>query len=147
VVLIVVVIALIMRSRATGRAKQSWQAAATSALRDAELTRDMLGGEARPGEPEDPARRASVRDNVESVAGRFDQLARNAPNDDAQREAASVASSLRGYQFALEAEQLLRNAPTAPTADQLAAADATRRERVNELDAGLAAIRARVTAK
>jgi hypothetical protein len=140
-------IAAIARHRSVGRAEETWGVAASSALRDAELTRDMLEGEARPGEPEDPSRRTAVRDNVERVAARFDQLAAGAPNDDAKRQAAAVASSLRGYQFALEAEQLLRAAPTPPSADQLAAADAARRSRAGELDAGLAAIRARLTAK
>jgi hypothetical protein len=57
----------------------------------------------------------------------------------------SVASSLRGYFFALEAEQLLHGAPTSPTADQLAAADATRRARNADLQTAVEKIRAYVT--
>jgi hypothetical protein len=144
VVAVGLIIALILMRRSSQQSKHEWQAAAASALPDAELTRDMLEGEARPGEPEDPARHNEVREKVDRVSTRFDQLATDAPNDDARRYAASVASSLRGYLFALEAEQLLRNAPTTPTADQLAAADATHRTRATDLDAALGALRAYV---
>jgi hypothetical protein len=64
-----------------------------------------------------------------------------------RRHSIGVATSLRGYFFALEAEQMLHNAPTAPTADQLGTADATRRARAAELEAAVAAIRAHVAPK
>jgi hypothetical protein len=140
---IALIVFLIVRARAGGAAKRSWNAAAASALRDADLTRDMLAGEARPGEPEDAARHHAVNDNVERVSARFEQLAAQAPDEEAHRQAAAVASSLRGYLFALEAERLLRDAPTPPTADQLASADATRRARADELERALAAMRQR----
>jgi hypothetical protein len=133
--------ALIVSRRNAAKAKTAWVTAAGSALRDAELTRDQLEGEARPGEPEDPVRRRTVTDNVNGVSARFDQLAAQAPNDDARARATSVAESLRGYLFALEAEQLLRSAPTPPTPNQLADADTARRSRAADLDRALGALR------
>ena len=50
--------------------------------------------------------------------------------------AAAVAASLRGLQFALEAETLLREG--SPTAEQLAQADLTHRTRAQELDQTIA---------
>jgi len=144
VVAVILVVVLAFMRRAAVNAKHSWRHAAASALRDGDLTRDMLEGEARPGEREDPARRNTVRDNVERVAAHFDQLAADAPDDNTRRNAASVAESLRGYFFALEAENLLRDAPIPPTADQLATADATRRQRAGDLDSALGAIRSYV---
>ncbi len=85
---------------------------------------------------------AAVRDTVERVAGQFDQLSASAPTDAMRRNSIGVATSLRGYFFAMEAEQMLHNAPTPPSADQLATADGTKRERAAELEAALSAIRA-----
>jgi hypothetical protein len=145
-VLVLVAIALIallvLLTRSRNRAKREWKNAAASSLRDADLVRDMLAGEARPGEAEEATRVAAVRDNVERVAARFDQLASTAPNDDMRTGSTSVANALRGYFFALEAEQLLHGAPTSPTADQLAAADATKRARNTELQTALEKVRA-----
>jgi hypothetical protein len=136
---------LVVRARAAGAAKRDWNVAAASALRDADLTRDMLAGEPRPDEAEDAARHHAVTDNVERVSARFEQLAGQAPDEEAHNSAAAVASSLRGYLFALEAERLLRGAPTPPTADQLGSADATRRARADELERALAAMRRRTS--
>jgi hypothetical protein len=141
VLAIALLIVFIVRRRGATSTQHDWQSAARSALRDAELTRDMLQGEAKPDQPEDDARHAAVQTNVERVSSRFEQLAAQAPNDDSRRAAISVASSLRGYLFALEAERLLRAAPTPPTADQLLAADDARRARSSELDAALTDLR------
>jgi hypothetical protein len=141
VLAIALIIMLIVRRRGATATQHDWQSSARSALRDAELTRDMLQGEAKPDQPEDGTRHAAVRTNVEQVAGRFEQLAAQAPNDESQRAAASVSTSLRGYLFALEAERLLRGAPTPPTAEQLLAADEARRARSTELDTALTDLR------
>jgi hypothetical protein len=145
VIAVGLIVALIVMKRNANRSKHDWQGAAASALRDADLTRDMLAGEARPDETEDPTRFNAVRDKVDTVATRFDQLATSAPNDEARRNAGAVAESLRGHFFALEAERLLQDAPTTPTAEQLATADATRRGRASDLDGAIAALRAFVT--
>jgi hypothetical protein len=141
VLALALIIMLIVRRRGAAATQHDWQSAAHSSLRDAELTRDMLQGEAKPDQAEDAGRHAAVQSNVERVASRFEQLAAHAPNDASHRAAASVASSLRGYLFALEAERLLRGAPTPPSADQLLAADEARRARASELDDALTALR------
>jgi hypothetical protein len=145
VIAVALIVALVLMKRGANRTKHDWQGSAASALRDAELTRDMLEGEARPDQAEDPARFAAVRDKVNTVANRFDRLAANAPDDGARRSSAGIAESLRGYFFALEAERLLHDAPTPPSADQLATADATRRGRAADLDAAIAQLRSAVT--
>ena len=48
-----------------------------------------------------------------------------------------MAEGLRGVMFTLEAENLLRTGPAAPTAEQLAEADVARRRRGAELDSSL----------
>jgi len=144
VIAVVLIVVLALLRRSSNRTKAEWKNAAASALRDADLTRDMLADEARPGEAEDARRVTAVRDAVERVASQFDQLATSAPNDEARRNSIAVATSLRGYFFALESEQMLHDAPTTPTADQLATADAAKRARAAELGAAVAAIRAYV---
>jgi Zn-dependent oligopeptidase len=144
VVAVALIVVLALMRRSSNRAKAEWKNAAASALRDADLTRDMLADEARPGEAEDVRRVAAVRDAVERVASQFDRLATTAPNDETRQNSIALAASLRGYFFALESEQMLHDAPTTPTADQLATADATKRARAAELGAAVAAIRAYV---
>jgi hypothetical protein len=147
VLAVALIIVLVLARRSANRAKSEWKDAAASALRDVDLTRDMLADEAPPGAAEDATRLLAVREAVNRVATNFDQLAASAPNDEMRRHSIGVATSLRGYFFALEAEQMLHNAPTAPTADQLGTADATRRARAAELEAAVAAIRAHVAPK
>ena len=53
---VVLVVVLVFMRRSSNRAKSEWKNAAASALRDADLTRDMLADEARPGEAEDARR-------------------------------------------------------------------------------------------
>jgi len=138
-------IAILVRRRVVGkRNEEAWKAEARNVLGDAELARDMLEGEARPGQDEDPARRATVRNNVENVGASLDRLASIAPTKEDAASATAVAESLRGYAFALEAERLLRDGPNAPTGDQLASADQARRTREADLDRALGALRARV---
>ena len=138
-------IAILVRRRVVGkRNEEAWKAEARNVLGDAELARDMLEGEARPGQDEDPARRATVRNNVENVGASLDRLASIAPTKEDAASATAVAKSLRGYAFALEAERLLRDGPNAPTGDQLASADQARRTREADLDRALGALRARV---
>ena len=138
---VALIVALVFQRRSSNRTKSEWKNSAASSLRDADLTRDMLADEARPGDAEDASRVTVVRDTVERVASQFDQLAATAPNDDMRRHSIDLATSLRGYFFALEAQQMLHNAPTTPTADQLGTADATKRARAAELEAAATAIR------
>lgn len=142
VIAVALIISLVLVRRSANRAKSEWKDSAASALRDADLTRDMMADEARPGDAEDATRVTAVRDTVERVASQFDQLAASAPNDELRRNSIALATSLRGYFFALEAEQILHNAPATPTADQLGTADETKRARAAELEAATTAIRA-----
>jgi hypothetical protein len=144
VIAVVLIVVLAVRRRSSSRAESEWKNAAASALRDANLTRDMLAGEAPSGDAEAATRLTAVRDAVERVASHFDQLATSSPNDEMRRNSIGVATSLRGYYFAVESEQMLHDAPTTPTADQLATADAAKRAGAAELDAAVAAIRAYV---
>jgi hypothetical protein len=143
VLAIVLAIVLVRMRQSRHRSESAWRADAARTYDNAVLVRSMLDDEARPGEREDPTHRATVRDRVEGVAASLDRLAANAPDDSARQSAANAAESLRGLAFAREAERLLREAPTAPTGDQLATADQTRRARAGELDAALAALRQR----
>jgi hypothetical protein len=147
VIAVALIIVLVLLRRSSNSTKSEWKDSAASALRDADLARDILADEARPGDPEDATRVTAVRDTIERVASQFDQLAASAPNDDMRRSSIAMASSLRGYFFALEAEQMMHNAPTTPTADQLGTADATKRARAAELEAAATAIRTYVAPK
>ena len=50
-----------VRQRVVGKKnEEAWKADARNVLGDAELARDMLEGEARPDQTEDPSRRATV---------------------------------------------------------------------------------------
>jgi hypothetical protein len=145
VVVALALIAFLVRQRIVGKRNEAaWKADARNVLGDAELARDMLEGEARPDQVEEPARRATVQNNVESVAASLDRLASGAPSKEAAADTIAVAGSLRGYAFALEAERLLRDGPNPPTGDQLASADQARRTRESDLDRALGALRARV---
>ena len=79
-----------------------------------------------------------VRAQGEDAARSLDRVAASAPDDQGRQATARVAESLRGVLFTLEAENLLRNGPTPPTAEQLAEADIARRHRSSDLDAALA---------
>ena len=142
---IALIAVLVARRRSTKRDDAEWKSVAVPAVGDADLTRDMLSGEAPPGEAEDTARVTAMRATVDRVATTFDRLAAGAPNDDMHRISIAVSTSLRGYFFALEAEQMLHRAPTTPTAEQLASADATKRGRLGDFDVAVNAIRRYVT--
>ena len=137
------IIVLVRMRQSRNRAEHAWRADAARTGDNAALARSMLDDEARPGEIEDATHRATVRDRVEAVAASLDRLAATAPDDSGRQSATNAAESLRGLAFAHEAERLLREAPTPPTADQLAGADHTRRTRAGELDAALARLRER----
>src|SRR5215831_18533441 len=86
------------------------------------------------GEPAPP----DVAQHVDAAGIELDRATAAAPDDTRRDATAAVAASLRGLQFAIESESLLRNGTTPPTADQLAQADVTHRTRARELDQSLA---------
>jgi hypothetical protein len=79
---------------------------------------------------------------VDEAVSALDRAAANAPSDEERLLASRSSESLRGLAFAVEADHLLRSGGGSPTGEQLAAADAARRNRAAELDAALNQLRA-----
>ena len=115
-------------------AGDAWIPSARAGYESAVLARQMLVAQPTGGDEALPR----VRAQAEDAARALDRVASAAPDEAGRLSAASVAEGLRGVMFTLEAENLLRMGPTAPTADQLADADIARRRRGAELDAALA---------
>ena len=115
-------------------AGDAWIPSARAGYESAVLARQMLVAQPTGGDEALPR----VRAQAEDAARALDRVASAAPGEAGRLSAASVAEGLRGVMFTLEAENLLRTGPTAPTADQLADADIARRRRGAELDAALA---------
>ena len=115
-------------------AGEAWIPSARAGYESAVLARQMLVAQPTGGDEALPR----VRAQAEDAARALDRVASAAPDEAGRLSAASVAEGLRGVMFTLEAENLLRTGPTAPTADQLADADIARRRRGAELDAALA---------
>ena len=72
----------------------------------------------------------------EAVAG-LERAAASAPDETHAALCSRCAESLRGLAFAVEADHLMRSGGEHPTGEQLAAADAARRNRAAELEAAL----------
>ena len=115
-------------------AGEAWIPSARAGYESAVLARQMLVAQPTGGDEALPR----VRAQAEDAARALDRVASAAPDEAGRLSSASVAEGLRGVMFTLEAENLLRMGPTAPTADQLADADIARRRRGAELDAALA---------
>jgi hypothetical protein len=124
---------LIARSRRQGRAAQ-WQRAALPAVGAAELARDLVLSLT---ETDDQQRRASVGVQVDEAVGGLERVAASAPDEATQALCVRTGESLRGLAFAVEADHLMRSGGQHPTGEQLAAADAARRNRGAELAAAL----------
>ena len=115
---------LIARSRRQGRAAQ-WHRAALPAVAAAELARDLVLSLT---ETDDQQRRASVGVQVDEAVGGLERVAASAPDEATQGLCVRAGESLRGLAFAVEADHLLRSGGQHPTGEQLASADAARRE-------------------
>jgi hypothetical protein len=141
-VLAVILIALLIaRTRRQGDAA-SWHRSVLPAVSSAELARELVLSQT---ESDDPQRRASVGVQVDEAVGELERAATNAPDDTSRALAARAADSLRGLAFAVEADHLMRSGGEHPTGEQLASADAARRNRSAELDAALRNLKAAVT--
>jgi hypothetical protein len=116
--------------------EQAWHARLVPVRRDAGVTRDLL--DATAGTTIDAARLASLRRQVDTTSLALGDLTTGAPDDIARSTVAGAAEALRGYMFAIEADQLLRNGPSAPNADALERADTTRRGHATALTDALA---------
>jgi hypothetical protein len=137
----VLVALLIGRSKRQGR-EADWQRSVRPALTAAELARDLILSQT---EHDDAQRRASVGVQVDEAVDGLERAASTAPDDLSRNMAARSAESLRGLAFAIEADHLMRSGGEHPTGEQLASADAARRNRTAELEANLLELRAAVT--
>ncbi len=133
--LVILGIALLLRSRAHKQQAAAWRDRTRGSVADAKVARDLLNGTVG---SDDATHIAEVRSQADTTALTLEDLSRSAPTDSSGAAATNVAQSLRGYGFAIEAERLLRDRTTAPTADELAQADITRRGHSQALDDAIA---------
>jgi hypothetical protein len=130
---ILLVVLLIARTKRQGR-EANWHRLTLPAVTAAELARDLVLSQA---ETDDAQRRASVSVQVDEAVAGLARAAASAPDDTHAAMCTRCAESLRGLAFAVEADHLLRSGGGRPTGEQLAAADAARRNRAAELEAAL----------
>jgi hypothetical protein len=141
-VIAIVAVALLYRSRKKRAVETGWRHAAIPALGDAQLARESLvSGTAA---SDDPEVRGAAATQVEKAAVALEKAAGSAPGAQAASTATAAAGSLRGLAFAVEADRLLRNGSTPPTGLQLAQADEARRARTTELNTALARLSTRI---
>lgn len=129
-------VAFLIHRGNTRKAIAAWRDESRPAVDSAHLTLSLL-----PASSQDIGDRAqwqSVRQRVEEAAQLLDRSAARAPVADGARAASRSAESLRGLGFALESGLLLRQAAVAPSAQQLADADVTTRQRRADVEAALA---------
>jgi hypothetical protein len=144
VVLAVILLLILLSRRRRLQAQAAWRRSVLPAVSDAHLARDaLLSANAL---SDDPELRGSVEVLVDRSARALEQVALTAPDEVGQNAANSVARSLRGLAFAVEADRLLRHGAGAPTGTQLAEADDARRSRLAELDSSLARLSAQLGA-
>lgn len=130
---ILLVVFLIARNKRQGQAA-NWQRLTTPAIAAAELARDLVLGQT---ETDDAQRRASVTVQVDQAVSGLERAAASAPDEEHAALCTRCAESLRGLAFAVEADHLMRSGGDHPTGEQLAAADAARRNRSVELEGAL----------
>ena len=141
-VIAIVAVAMLYRSRKKRAVETGWRHAAIPALSDAQLARESLvSGTAA---SDDPEVRGAAAAQVEKAAVALEKAAGSAPGAQAASTATAAAGSLRGLAFAVEADRLLRNGSTPPTGLQLAQADEARRARTTELNTALARLSTRI---
>ncbi len=137
----VLVALLIARTRRQGR-EADWQRSVGPAVAAAELARDLVLSQT---DADDQQRRASVGVQVDEAVTGLERAAATAPDEASNGLTARAAESLRGLAFAVEADHLMRSGGEHPTGEQLASADAARRNRAAELAAALEQLKAAIT--
>jgi Tfp pilus assembly protein PilN len=135
---ILLVVLLIVRTRRQSQ-EANWQRLTTPAIAAAELARDLVLSQS---ETDDPQRRAGVTVQVDQAVAGLERAAASAPDETQAAMCTRCAESLRGLAFAVEADHLMRSGGQHPTGEQLAAADAARRNRTAELEAALRDLKA-----
>jgi hypothetical protein len=141
VLAILLVALLIARTKRQGKAA-NWRRSVEPAIAAAELARDLVLSQTP---SDDQQRRASVGVQVEEAVDGLERAAASAPDETSAALSTRTAESLRGLAFAVEADHLLRSGGEHPTGQQLASADAARRNRSAELDVALRELKAAVT--
>ena len=132
---------LIARTRRQGRTAD-WQRSVLPAVAAAELARDLVLSQT---ETDDSQRRANVGVQVDEAVAGLERAATTAPDEASRALSTRAAEGLRGLAFAVEADYLMRSGGEHPTGEQLASADAARRNRSAELAAALAELKASIT--
>ncbi|MGO9030016.1 MAG: hypothetical protein ACLQOZ_15485, partial [Acidimicrobiales bacterium] len=142
IVALIVLLLVLLRRRSARQAATEWHRAVAPALVDARLAREsLLSANAT---SEDPQLRGAVEVQVDRAARALEHAATGAPDEVDQGITSSVASSLRGLAFAIEADRLLRQGVAPPTGVQLAQADEAKRGRLAEFDGAASRLAARV---
>jgi hypothetical protein len=140
---ILLVVLLIARTKRQGQTA-NWQRLTTPAITAAELARDLVLGQT---EADNAQRRASVTVQVDEAVSALERAAAAAPDPEHAALCTRCAESLRGLAFAVEADHLMRSGGEPPTGEQLAAADAARRNRAAELEGALRDLKTAIAAK
>jgi len=138
VVAIVLVALVLARVRRQGR-EADWDRTVVPAVTGAELARDLVLSQTA---EDDEQRRASVAVRVDEAVTGLEQAASSAPDPYHGELCTRCAQSLRGLAFAVEADRLLRSGGQSPTGEQLASADAAKRNRSSELEQALQELKA-----
>ena len=138
VLAVVLVIVLLARARRQRRAAD-WDGAVGPSVAAAELARDLVLSQTA---EDDEQRRASVAIRVDEAVDGLEGAAATAPDATRGQLCTRCAQNLRGLAFAVEADHLLRSGGQSPTGEQLAAADAARRDRSAELERALFELKA-----
>jgi hypothetical protein len=139
----ILVALLIARTRRQGR-EVDWERSVLPAVTAAELARELVLSQTS---TDDGQRRASVALQVDEAVDGLERAAASAPDETHRALCMRSAESLRGLAFAVEAERLLRSGGQTPTGEQLASADAARRNRSADLNAALADLRVALAPK
>ena len=137
VLLALLVIWLILRTRRQGRVA-NWKRSTAPAIAAAELARELVLSQSP---SDDEQRRASVGVQVDEAVAGLERAADTAPDDASRALSTRSAESLRGLAFAVEADHLMRSGGEHPSGEQLASADAARRNRSAELDVALSELK------
>ena len=138
--LLVVLVVLFSRSRSRRRARETWKTEVEPVLAQTTMVRDRLVG----AQSQDPAGRAAITEQLQSVTSSLARVANSAPTDELTAAANAVGENLRGLSFAQEASDLLRSGTAAPSGEQLARADQDSRTQLAQLDAAIATLRAQI---
>ena len=135
-VLAIVLLAVVLRSRKKKGIEAEWHRAVVPALSDAQLARDAVLSDSAMSD--DPGLRGAGGGPGGESRGRA------RPRSSGPRRIPTPAlwpptppAALRGLAFAVEADRLLRHGASAPSGLQLAQADEARRTRNSELNAAL----------